>query len=499
MAADKDDSVFPAPVYKDTVLAPLFEGVKRHHWQHQMRINRASAVMLAERGLLTGKEAGAILDALKDIVDNADIARLDYTGEHEDFFFYVEAELKRRLGVEIAGKLHTGRSRNDIDHTVFKLALKEHLIDFVGALIGLVDTALAVAEKNRDTLIVAYTHGQPAQPSTFGHYLGALVEMLLRDIQRIADAARYPDKSSMGAAAITTSGFGLDRARMAELLGFAEFQENSYGCIAAVDYATSVYAALKLLFIHLGRFVQDLNAWTGFEIGHLYVPNAYVQISSIMPQKRNPVPVEHLRLMLSLAASRAEAVIATVHNTPFTDMNDSEGEVQAAGYEAFETGHRAVALLAGFLGAVRVDEAKVRKHIEEACITVTELADSLVRAEGLSFRQAHEIAARLARRMIDTAERFATVPYIAFVEAFRDVAGRTPALAEPEFRRVTTPEHFVAVRTMPGGPAPSALDASFARYRRDLAAARDWLAAYRGRMEEAARRLDAAAAALEGR
>ncbi len=498
MSKIKDDSVFPAPVYKETVLAPLFEGVKRHHWQHQMRINRASAVMLAERGLLSRAEAGAILAALDDIVAKVDVKRLDYTGEHEDFFFYVESELKRRLGVEVAGKLHTGRSRNDIDHTVFKMALKERLIGFVDALIGLTGTALHVAEKNRDTLIVAYTHGQPAQPSTFGHYLGALIEMLLRDIERVTHAARYPDKSSMGAAAITTSGFDLDRARMAELLGFAEVQENSYGCIAAVDYATSVYAALKLVFVHLGRFVQDLNAWTGFEIGHLYVPNAYVQISSIMPQKRNPVPVEHLRLMLSLAASRAEAVIAAVHNTPFTDMNDSEGEVQAAGYEAFDTGHRAVALLAGFLGSVQVDEAKVRKHIDEACITVTELADSLVRVEGLSFRQAHEIAAKLARRMIDTGERFQTVPFQAFAEAFREVAGRVSALAESEFRRVTTPEHFVAVRTMPGGPAPAALDMAFARYRHELGEARDWLASYRGRMDEAARRLGAAAAGIRG-
>jgi argininosuccinate lyase len=497
--AARDDSVFPAPVYRDTVLAPLFEGVKRHHWQHQMRINRASAVMLAEKGLLGRAEAGAILAALDDIVATVDIAKLDYTGEHEDFFFYVEAELKRRLGVEVAGKLHTGRSRNDIDHTVFKLALKERLIGFVDGLLGLIETALSVAEKNRDTLIVAYTHGQPAQPSTFGHYLGALVEMLLRDVERVTHAARYPDKSSMGAAAITTSGFDLDRARMAELLGFAEVQENSYGCIAAVDYATSVYAALKLVFIHLGRFVQDLNAWTGFEIGHLYVPNAYVQISSIMPQKRNPVPVEHLRLMLSLAASRAEAVIAAVHNTPFTDMNDSEGEVQAAGYEAFDTGHRAIALLGGFLGSVRIDEAKVRKHIDEACITVTELADSLVRTEGLSFRQAHEIAARLARRMIDTGERFASVPFAALTEAFREIAGRAPTLSEADFRRVTTPEHFVAVRTMPGGPAPAALDAAFGHYRRDIQGARDWLSAYRGRMDAAARRLDEAADELKTR
>ena len=197
-----------------------------------------------------------------------------------------------------------------------------------------------MAERERETIVVAYTHGQPAQPTTYGHYLAAFIELSLRDMDRLLHAARTVDLCSMGAAAITTSGFGLDRKRMADLLGFAEVQENSYGCIAAADYATGVYAALKLLFIHAGRFVQDLNAWTGFEIGHLQVPDAFVQISSIMPQKRNPVPVEHLRLMASLGAARCEAVLMAVHNTPFTDMNDSEGEVQIAGYEAFDTGHR---------------------------------------------------------------------------------------------------------------------------------------------------------------
>ena len=242
---------------------------------------------------------------------------------------------------------------------------------------------LEVAEANRDTLVVAYTHGQPAQPTTYGHYLAALVELLLRDVERLRLASRYPDLSSMGAAAITTSGFPLDRAAMAELLGFAGVQENSYGCIAANDYLTSVYGAVQLLFVHLGRFTQDLNAWTGLEVGHLHVPDAYVQVSSIMPQKRNPVPVEHLRLLCSLAAGRAQATLAVLHNTPFTDVNDAEGEVQAAGYAAFEAGGRALRLLAGFIRVARVDEARVRRHIDESCITATELADSLVRAEGI--------------------------------------------------------------------------------------------------------------------
>jgi argininosuccinate lyase len=218
-----------------------------------------------------------------------------------------------------------------------------------------------------------------------------------------------------------------------------------------------------------------------------------------MPQKRNPVPVEHLRLLCSLAAGRAQSTLTVLHNTPFTDVNDAEGEVQAAGYAAFEAGGRALRLLAGFIRAARVDEARVRRHIDESCITATELADSLVRSEGISFRQAHEVVSRLVRGMLERGERFRTVPYRAFADAFAAVAGRPPRLEEPDLRRFTTPEHFVAVRTLPGGPAPGPLGQSLARYRRDLDLARVWLAGYRSRIDDVDRRLaERARALLEG-
>ena len=496
MSRSPNDEAFPAAVYKQTVLAPLFEGAKRHYWPHLLRVDRASAVMLAQQGLLTAVEARAILGALDDIARDTDIAKLTYTGEHEDLFFLIEAELIRRLGVAVAGKLHTGRSRNDIDHTVFKLVLKERVAGLAGDLLHLIAALLDVAERERTTLIVAYTHGQPAQPTSWGHYLGAFIELLLRDFDRLKEAARASDSSSMGAAAITTSGFPLDRKLMADLLGFADAQENSYGCIAAADYATALYAQLRLVFLHIGRFVQDLAFRASFEVGHLRVPDAYVQVSSIMPQKRNPVPIEHLRLLCSLAAERADSVVVTLHNTPFTDINDAEGEVQAAGYDAFDTGARALGLLSGLIQAVGIDEARVRRHIDESFITMTELADTLVRREGLSFRQAHEVASRLSRALIAHGERVSTASYASFVEAFMEIAGRTPRLDEADFRQTLTPEHFIAVRTLFGGPAAAPLAASLARYRRDLDAARSWVAHWTERLAAGEALLASRAAAL---
>ena len=481
----RDFSRFPAAEFKDTVLAPLFEDYKRHHRSQLVAVHHAHGLMLAERGWLKPDELHALFGALGSAVSDLDPARLVYTGEHEDFFFWLEAQLRARLGPDLAGRLHTGRSRNDIDHTIFKMSLRARLLALLDRLDRLVAMLLARAEQGQATLVVAYTHGQPAQPTTFGHYLAALIEMLLRDAGRLLHALSTVDRCSLGAAAITTSGFGLDRARVAHLLGFAEVQENAYGCIAAVDYVAETYAALKVLCLGLGRFVQDLNAWTGFETGHMRVPDAFVQISSIMPQKRNPVPVEHLRLMLSLAAGRAEAVLQTLHNTPFTDMNDAEGEVQAVGYEAFDTLDRALVLLTGFMEAVEIDQAQVLRHIAESCITITEVADTLVREEGISFVQAHHIAASLARRMIAGGLTLATLPMEDFVHAYTEAIGRPPVIDEARFRWIATPEHFVAVRDMFGGPAPSALQASLARYRAELARVAEARQAYAARLAAA--------------
>jgi argininosuccinate lyase len=460
-----DRTVFPDPTYKETVLRPLFDGAKAHHVEGFRRIDRAHLVMLAETGILRDEDARAIAGALKAIDRDLDVPSLTYTGEVEDFFFLIEAELRRRIGPDIAGRLHTGRSRNDIDHTLFKLALKERIDALAARLRGFVDALLATAERERETLIVAYTHGQPAQPDTFGHYLGAIAEFVLRDLERLTAARRIVDLSPMGAAAITTSGFPLDRHRMAALLGFAAPLENSYGCIASVDYVTATYGAIELIFLHLGRPIQDLQFWTSFEVGQIYVPNAFVQISSIMPQKRNPVPIEHLRHLASQTVGRARAMLDIVHNTPFTDMNDSEGETHETGYGAFASAFRVLDLLTALVPALRVDPRRVAENIRRSCITVTELADSLVRIEGLSFREAHEIASHVARAVVAADGSLPTDGYPPFAAAFAHATGRPPGIDGHRFADIVSPEHFVAVRGRFGGPAPAALGASLARYR----------------------------------
>jgi len=460
-----DTERFPNPVYARTVLGPLFDGAKLHHVGGFRRIDRAHLVMLRETGILPGESAGAIARALTAIEAEVDPAALEYTGEFEDFFFLIEHELKKRLGPDMGGRLHTARSRNDIDHTLFKLALKQRLDGLLAQARNLLDAMIGKAEAEAGTLIVAYTHGQPAQPTTLGHYLSAAIEILIRDIERLEAARAVVNLSSMGAAAITTSGFPIDRERVAHLLGFAAAQRNSYSCIAAADYVTASYSALELVFLHLGRLVQDMQVWSSFEVGQLHVPDAFVQISSIMPQKRNPVPIEHLRHLASQTVGRARMMLDIVHNTPFTDMNDSEGESQSAGYSAFESGSRILDLLAALIPALRVDAERVALNTRRSCITITELADTLVRREGLSFRQAHEIAAAVARAVVAAEGDLAEAGYEPFRSAFETSTGRRSTISKAEFAEIVSAEHFVAVRDRFGGPAPSAMAEAIAHYR----------------------------------
>ncbi|MCK8779471.1 argininosuccinate lyase [Rhizobium sp. NTR19] len=485
-----DTSKFPDPVYKETVLRPLFDGAKNHHVDGFRRIDRAHLVMLVETGILDKDLATKIAGALEAIDKEIDPSALVYTGEVEDFFFLIEKELKARIGVDIAGRLHTARSRNDIDHTLFKLGLKERIDALMERARKLLGAMIDAADRHKSTLIVAYTHGQPAQPTTFGHYLSAAIEILIRDMERFAEARRIVDLSPMGAAAITTSGFPIDRARVAQLLGFSAPLRNSYSCIASVDYTTSTYSAIELMFLHLGRLIQDFQFWTSFEVGQIYVPNALVQISSIMPQKRNPVPIEHMRHLASQTFGRARTVLDVMHNTPFTDMNDSEGETQGMGYEAFASASRVLDLLAALISQISIDPERVDQNIRRSCITITELADSLVRIEGLSFREAHEIAAATAKSVVAAKGSLTDDGFEPFLKAFEALTGRKPTVDLAKFKEIVSPEHFVAVRARFGGPAPEPMGEALKSYR-------DRLAAFEEQARKAAEKEAAAAAELQ--
>ncbi|MCY4542634.1 MAG: argininosuccinate lyase [Rhodobacteraceae bacterium] len=462
----KQSSKFPDPVYRETVLAPAFDHVKAHFADYLHSIDQAHLVMLRETGILSAKQAAVTANALAATRRELDIDKLSYTGEFEDYFFLVEAEHEKRHGTS-ENMLHLARSRNDIDHTAFRLALMHRADEFMETALSAASAMVDKAQQESATLVVAYTHGQPAQPSTFGHYLAAAIEVFARDAKRLDQALDDLDRCPMGAAAITGSGFPIDRQRVSNLLGFREPAVNTYGCIAAVDHVTGLYSAVKLIFLHLGRLIQDLFHWSSFEVGQLRVSDGLVQVSSIMPQKRNPVAIEHLRHMASVSVGYCDTVLGTMHNTPFTDMNDSEAEVQHVGLKAFGHGGRTLRLLEAVVAGCSIDAFRAREIIEASCITVTELADTLVRDCDIGFRQAHGIASATARKVIQGRARLVD-GYEEFKEAFAASTGRTTEMSAASYAAAVWPRTFVERRNCLGGPAPEALEHGLKNCRESL-------------------------------
>ena len=440
------------------MLRPLFDGAKDHHVEGFRLIDRAHLVMLHETGILTIEQARPIAQALEAIDRELDVSALDYTGEVEDFFFLIEKELRKRLGPDLAGRLHTARSRNDIDHTLFKLASSSASIALLERMARLAETLTSVAERESDTLIVAYTHGQPAQPTVFGHYLAAVLETLLRDIARLEAARDIVDRCPMGAAAITTTGFPIDRDLMAHLLGFSRPLQNSYGCIASIDYITSTYSAIELVFLHLGRFIQDLQFWTSFEVGQVYVPNAFVQISSIMPQKRNPVPIEHMRHLASQTVGRAQAMLDDPAQHALHRHERQRGR---------EPGLR--------LRRLRERRARSRPArgpcsglADRPGAGPTEYPPQLHHRHGARRqpraprrivlpRSARDRGRRRTRRRRHRGRHCDRRLSRPFRKPFNAATGRKTQVEPTQFAEIVSPENFVAVRDRFGGPAPKAL------------------------------------------
>src|SRR5436190_11306434 len=263
------------------------------------------------------------------------------------------------------GRLHTARSRNDIDMTMYRMRQREFILALVGATFDLRRALLALAERHVDTIFAVHTHTQRAQPTTVAHYMLAVVEQLERDGSRLKAAYERTNRNPLGACAITGTGFPIDRQLTAELLGFCGPTGNTYGSIATVDYLLESTAAASVLLTGVGRFVQDLLLWCTAEFDYLRLGDGYVQCSSIMPQKRNPVALEHARALGSKALGQAQAIVLTVHNTPFGDIVDTEDDLQPLVFSMFRDATRAVRLVAAAMASAEFDAAGLEARAAE--------------------------------------------------------------------------------------------------------------------------------------
>ena len=478
-----------APEYVRNVLNENFEDAKALFLEPLLAIHGAHLVMLAERGIVDRADARRIRDAVAGVCRDT-VRRTRYDGSYEDLFFFVERLIAERAG-EAAGRLHTARSRNDIDMTMYRMRQRGFVLDLVDATLALRATLLGIAAAHLETVFPAHTHTQRAQPTTLAHYLLGAVEQLERDAERLRAAFATTNRSPLGACAITGTAFPIDRERTSVLLGFDAPTGNTYGSIATVDYLLESLSAASVTLIGVGRVVQDLLLWCTSEFRYLSLGDGFVQTSSIMPQKRNPVALEHARAIGSKALGQATAVVLSVHNTPFGDIVDTEDDLQPLVHQTFRDAVRAVSLVAAALESATFDVAEMRRRAAESFITVTELADTLTREHGLPFAHSHAIAAGVV-------EAHRAAPDRSLCEVLADVStqvtGRGIVVDGPRLREILCPSHFVRVRETLGGPAPCRTADAVRAGEQSLHRDRGWRHAVGERLAAAER---ARAAALE--
>jgi argininosuccinate lyase len=490
---EPDNSRFPAAAYADTVLSINFRDAQRRFLDPLLEIQYAHTVMLARQAIISEEIARKCVLALKTL-DRAQLASVPYDGKTEDLFFHVEQALERLCGKSTAGWMHTARSRNDLAITQYRMCLRSEILDIVRSVNIAQRTLIGLAREHVSTLMPAYTHTQPAQPITLAHYLLAVVELMGRDVRRLQAAYATVNRCPMGACAISTTGFPIDREFMASLLGFEGLQLNSYGAIAATDYLTETAGAIMTAMLNLGRVTQDFLLWCTSEFDYLRLSNAWVQISSIMPQKRNPVPFEHVRVLASKALGQAQGIFSCLHNTPFGDINDAEDDLQPLVFGAIADAVRALELFAGVMGGCEVNTVRMAERAAADFLTVTELADTLVRREGVSFREAHHLVSAGVRELRGN---YSVQAMIEAVEALAPShLGRALGVSREELLEALDPWHFVAIRRAPGGPAPEAIRPALDLAEADLAGTERWmeeksaaLAAYPQRINSACGRL----------
>jgi argininosuccinate lyase len=475
------------PQYVSQVLNENFEDAKTLFLTPLMAIHHAHLVMLADRGIVSREDALTLRDALKSI-SLPDILSTAYDGTYEDLFFYVERLLVTACGEDVAGRLHTARSRNDIDMTMYRMRQREFIVALVAATLELRAALIDLAAQHRDTVFAAHTHTQPAQPSTVAHYLLGVIEQLERDGTRLQAAFACTNRSPLGSCAITGTGFQIDRGLTSDLLGFDGPTGNTYGSIATVDYLLESVSSTAVLLAGLGRVVQDLLLWCTMEFGYLRLPDGFVQSSSIMPQKRNPVALEHARAIGSKALGQATGIMLAVHNTPFGDIVDTEDDLQPLVASMFRDALRAVTLVAAAMRGAEFNVEKLASRAAEGGTTLTELADHLVREHAIPFKVAHGIAARLLKAHRERPD----APLGAMLASVSsDLLGAPLTYTDSQIAEILSPRHFVEVRRTHGGPAPDetarAIEESRALLDRDqtwLVRTRDALASAEARLRD---------------
>ena len=378
------------------------------------------ATMLAVCGIITNKESEAIIDGLQSILDDLDSGALAIDPEAEDIHMFVEAVLTSRIG-DVGKKLHTSRSRNDQVALDIRLYLRDEIREIRALVRDLIDAVCEQASKNRDAIMPGYTHLQRAQPITFAQQLLAYAMMLRRDDGRLADTAARMNYSPLGSCALAGTTYPIDRALVAERLGFSGITENSLDGVSDRDFGVELLSAISLIMMHLSRFSEEIILWSSWEFRFVELDDAYTTGSSIMPQKKNSDMAELVRGKTGRVYGDLIALLTVLNGLPLAYNKDMQEDKESI-FDAVDTVKKCLRVFAPMVRTMRVKKDQMYIAAQKGFLNATDLADYLTK-KGMPFRTAYKLVGRLVADCITagkTLEDLTLEEYRAASELFED-------------------------------------------------------------------------------
>lgn len=414
----------------------------------------AHAQMLANQGLISKKEAELIIRGLVSIREEIEQGKLEFKLELEDIHMNIESRLFEKIG-DVAGKLHTARSRNDQVALDLRLFVKEAIGETVSKLKHFQLALLDVAEVNKSVIMPGYTHLQQAQPVLFAHHLLAYFEMLQRDVMRFQDCLKRTDVLPLGSGALAGVGYSIDRDFVAKKLEFSELSRNSLDAVSDRDFVIEYEAAASIAMMHVSRLAEEIVLWSSEEFSFVELDEAYATSSSIMPQKKNPDVVELARGKTGRVYGNLLGLLTVMKGLPLAYNRDMQEDKEGL----FDTADKLLTTLevfAGLIKTLKIDADRMRQVMSGSYLLATDVADYLVR-KGLPFRQAHKIVGELVQYAIGKSKSFGELS----LDEYRSFS---PLFADDVYG--ITVDTSVAARNVIGGTAPEQVLASLSRARK---------------------------------
>ncbi len=421
--------------------------------------SRAHAAMLAAQGIITDMDAQAIGEGLLSILSEIEAGKFPFTTDLEDIHLNIEARLTERIG-EAGKRLHTGRSRNDQVAVDFRHWVRDQCDQAVVGLTGLMRAFLAQAEAGADWVMPGFTHLQTAQPVTWGHHMMAYVEMLARDRSRFEDARRRMNECPLGAAALAGTSFPIDRHVTAQALGFDRPTANSLDSVSDRDFALEFLCASSICAMHLSRFAEELVIWSSAQFRFVRLSDRWTTGSSIMPQKKNPDAAELLRAKLGRILGATVALFTVMKGLALTYSKDMQEDKEQV-FDAADSLMLGLAAMTGMISDMTANREVLATSAASGFSTATDLADWLVRALNLPFREAHHVTGTLVA-MAET--KGCDLPDLSLSE----MNSVHPGINQ-EVYSVLGVDNSVRSRTSYGGTAPDQVRAQIARWKAALA------------------------------